>query len=246
MRPSTDILLLSDGGPVSKATADALLARGFPHRVLPPETSRDDVVEKALGCRAIIAMGSGARLPILRAAAEMPGVRGVVLVVADEQDLGPLKRSGIPYSVLRPAPLLEDLVAALGPAMELGTLVMSRESEPELSWVAARDVGRCAVAAIDSEDACGRVIEVASPEPLPLGELASRVAVAAGRTLRVRRLPRWALWPMRVLGKRPFVLTHELVRKVDGAEAAPLVDRRWSRIEEVVTAVREQNSTAVS
>lgn len=247
VRPSTDILLLSDEGPVARAVADLLGGRGIPYRPLPADASLDQVMDHVLGCRAIVAVGAGGRIAELCRAAGMPGVGCLVLVATAEEmlDLATLRRSGVPYTVLRPAPLLENLVDDLAPVLRRGSLLLSRDAEPVLSWVAARDVGRCAVAALDADDACGRVMDVASPERLPLGELAARVAAAQGMTVEVRRLPRWALGPMRLFGRRPFEIGKERVKEVDAAEAVPLLGGRWSTVEDIMSATGEGSSIAV-
>ncbi len=232
MRRPTDILLVHDGDPIGISAADELAASGIPFRHAP---SSDDLVDKALGCRAIVASGAYAQFPRLRAAAEMPGVGALVLIERGEPDLGPLRRSGIPYTVLRPAPLLEEIARALAPAVATGKLGLTRDGDPALTWIAARDVARCAIAAVDADDACGRVIDVASPEVLRLSEFASRVARASGRRLKVTRPPRWAVRALRALGKPPFVLPDQLVAAaaIDGVGAQSLLGAgaEWSTIE---------------
>jgi hypothetical protein len=228
VRRSTDILLVHDGDPIGISAASELATHGLVHRVAAPT---DDLVDKALGCRAIIASAAYAHFPRLRAAAEMPGVGALVLVERGSPDLAPLRRSGLPYTVLRPAPLLEEIVGALAGALASGRLVLARDGDPTLSWVSARDVARCAIAAIDSDDACGRVLDVVAPERLPLSELAARVARASGRRLVITKAPRWALVALRALGRKPFVLPAELAATLDGSRAHALFGDAWSTIE---------------
>jgi uncharacterized protein YbjT (DUF2867 family) len=232
MATRTHILLVHDGDPIGNSAAAELAARAIPHRCLASDASDEDLVDQALHCRAIVAVGAAALTPAVLAAAELPGIGALVAVTRTAgADLAPLRRSGVPYTVLRPAPLLEDLARALGPALAAGRLTLARDRDPALSWVAARDVARCAIAAIDADDLCGRVVEVATTERIALSELATRVAAATGARLKVARLPRWALVAWRALGRSPLALDDALVATVDGSQAAPLVGGVWSTVE---------------
>lgn len=238
MRPSTDILVLHDGDAVGAALEAELAARGIGCRRLPGDAPVEGIVDAALGCRGIIASGAavGMEFPHLLAATALPGLRALVLVPRGEHDLSALRRSGAPYTVLRPAPLLEELAAALEPALAAGRLTLARDDDPALAWVAARDVARVGVAAVDADAACGATLDVAAPERPTLSALATRLAAATGRTLKIRRFPRWALGPLRALGITPFALPRELVSARDGAEAAEIMGGAWTTIEEVAAA----------
>lgn len=226
------ILVLHDGDPVGRAVATTLQAAGTPVRQL---SADDDLATAALGCRHVIAVGDRfAADGALLGACNLPGVGGLVLVVFHDVDLRPLRTRGIPYTVLRVAPILEDIVAALTPLVAAGRIIVDNKADPPLSFVAARDVAQCAVAAIDDPDACGRLVHVAAPARLPVSELARRTSLARGANARVTAWPRWALAALRAVGKRPLRLPPELaIERFPADDVGMLHPGPWRTVDEV-------------
>lgn len=212
------ILVLHEGDPVGAAVVQLLHEADVPARTPPPDTPADALAEAAFGCRAIIAVGDRFAADVaLLGAANMPGVRGLVLAVRGDVDLKPLRTRGIPYTVLRLAPLLEDVVAALARQLERGRVIVDPRDDAAVAAVAIADAAACLVRAVDDDESCGRLVHVAAPERPRLSELAQRIARARGGEARVAAWPRWALVAMRAVGRRPLGLPPEL-------RAAPPVD----------------------
>jgi hypothetical protein len=213
------VLVLHDGDLIGKAVVVHLQSHLIPIREADGSTPADELVARAFGCRGIIAVGD--RFVSDRAlfsAAEMPGVRRLVLVTRADSDLMLLRKRGVPYTVLRVPSLWDEVVDALSPALESGRLVL--ETDPEIASVAAADVAACAAAALDLDDACGRVLSVASPTPSKLSELAKKIAAAQERRLKVSSWPKWVRVAMRALGRAPF-------RLPDTFAAATAEDLSW-------------------
>jgi hypothetical protein len=175
----------------------------------------EDLVGAAFGSHAIIAVGDRfAGHPAVLGAAQMPGVRALIVIVRGSPDLTTLRKKGVPYTVLRVGVLLEDVQEALAPAIARGRLVLDPQSDTPIHAVSAADVATCAVSSISEDSVCGRVITLSAPCALPLSELATRLAEATGRTLTVSRWPKWAVAALRAIGRAPLELP-------DGLKTAP-------------------------
>lgn len=231
----SDVLVLHDQDPIGRAVCARLREAGTPVRELAGDTAAEAVYDEAFGCRGVIAVGDrAASQPALVRAAQRPGVRALVLVASGEVDLRPVRRSGVPYAVLRPAPLLEALSAALEPVLASGRLVLDPEDDVPLSYIAAEDLARCAVAALHAEEACGRTMAAVAPERPRLSELAKRLAAARGLRLKVSAWPRWLRRVARALGRAPFRLPPSLVREAgEGADLSALHGGPWRTPESV-------------
>lgn len=232
------ILVVHDDDPVGHAVVELLRASDTPVRTASSDTPADDVASYAFGCRAIIAIGDRfATDAPLFAAANMPGVRGLVVVVRGDVDLKPLRTRGVPYTVLRRSALLEDVIAELSPHLRNGKLIIDPKDDVPIAAVAAVDAAECAVRAVDVDDVCGRVVHVAAPQRLRLSELAAQVARARGGDVKVvAGWPRWALAAMRAIGRRPFALPAPLRREHPVDDLASLHPGPWRAIEEVAKA----------
>ncbi|MDW8282987.1 MAG: hypothetical protein RMK29_14825 [Myxococcales bacterium] len=217
--PSMSILLLSDpADPLHAPLCAALAARGSVRHV-GADVSDEELGRQALGCTAIVALGDGwATRGALLGAAGLPGVRRLLLVVRGVPDLTALRRKGVPYTVIRPAPLTEDLLAALRPALDRGRLHLARGSDPQLALLSRQDLGAYVAWALTEPHCCGRFLEPAAPGRPRLSEVAMRAAAAAGRPLKVSEVPGWAARALSVLSWRPFQIPAELVRQVPEPE----------------------------
>lgn len=230
------MMVLHDDDPIGRRVVRFLERAGVPVvRPSSSDTAADGLAAAAFGCRAIIAVGDRfAASPAVLGAANMPGVRALVVVVRGDVNLKPLKTRGVPYTVLRVAPLLDDVVAALRPEIETGRLIIDPREDPSVVPVSAIDAARCAIAAVDDDESCGRVVHVAAPERPTLTELARRSARAAGRELKIAQWPRWALAALRAIGRRSYRLPPELrARDFPTDDLISLHREPWRTVEEI-------------
>lgn len=243
--PARAILVVHDDDLVGHAVVQALHATDVPVRVGSSVTLADDLASSAFGCRAIIAVGDRfAANPAVLGAANMPGVRALVVVVRGDVDLKPIRTRGVPYTVLRLAPMLEDVIAAVLPHVCAGKLIVDPKHNPAVVAVTADDAAACAVAAVDADDACGRVFGVAAPDRPALSEFAVTVARAAGRELKVSASPRWALAALRAIGRRAFALPPELIAAPPADDLSLLHPGPWRTVDEI--AKQTMSSTVAS
>jgi hypothetical protein len=239
------ILVVHDDDPVGHAVVKLLHTSETPVRIASSSMPADDLASTAFGCRAIIAVGDRfATDPALAGAANMPGVRALVVVVRGDVELATLKKRGIPYTVLRLAPLADDVIAAVSPHLRNGKLLIDPKDDVPIACVAVEDAAECAVRAVDADDACGRVLHVASSRRLRVSELATAVARANGSDINVvSGWPRWALAALRAIGRRPFTLPAALRADWPSDDLSSIHPGEWRTVEEVA---RSSSSTSVA
>lgn len=232
------ILVVHDDDPVGHAVVKLLHTSDTPVREATSSTPADDLASTAFGCRAIIAVGDrfvtdGA----VAGAANMPGVRALVVVFRGDVDLMPLKKRGVPYTALRLAPLAEDVIAAISPKLRSGKMIIDPKEDLAIATIAVEDAAECAVRAVDADDACGRILTVASPSRVRISELVTKVARATGSDLNVvAGWPRWALAALRAIGRRPFELPAHLRGEVPNDDLSSIHPGPWRTVEEVARA----------
>ena len=108
------ILVLHDRDRIGRAIVHQLEEAQVPLRELDEPLPADELVSAAFGCRGIIAVGDRfAADQAVLAAANMPGVRSLVLVVHKTSDFTLLRKRGVPYTVLRVPLLLEDVITVV-------------------------------------------------------------------------------------------------------------------------------------
>jgi uncharacterized protein YbjT (DUF2867 family) len=115
-----------------------------------------------------------------------------------------LRASGIPWTILRPAPSMERWIWIVGENVPAGgkALVLGKGENP-VNFVSAEDVASVVVDAATGASPPGRVIDVAGSEDVTLMGIVDRFAAALGRPVPVRKVPPAALRAMSVLA-RPF------------------------------------------
>ncbi|HXU74111.1 MAG TPA: hypothetical protein VN947_32565 [Polyangia bacterium] len=229
------ILVVHDDDPIGHAVVKLLHASDTPVRTASSNMPADDLACSAFGCRAIIAVGDRfAADPAVLGGANMPGVRGLVVIVRGDVDLKPLRTRGVPYTVLRLAPLVEDVIEELSPHLQSGKLIIDPKDDVPVAAIAVADAAECAVRAVDADDVCGRVVQIAAPDRLRVSELARAVARARGRDVKVvAGWPRWALAALRAIGRRPFKLSAEIRSEPSADGLASLHPGAWLTVEEV-------------
>ncbi len=237
MHANERILVLHDGDRIGHAVVRQLEAAQVSLRELAEQVPADEVVAAALGCRAVIAIGDRfASDAAVLAAANMPGVRSLVLVVHTADDFTLLRKRGVPYTVLRLAPLLEELVDRLEPVVASGRLILDENGDAPLAFIAADDAAACAIAAVDQDDYCGRIVDVAAAGESTLSAAATAMAKARGQRLKVSEWPRWVITAMRALGRAPFRAPEAFIRKRPSHDASLLHPNPWHTVEEIASA----------
>jgi hypothetical protein len=229
------ILVIHDGDPIGRAIVSQL--DGWPSLQARSDAQSSDLHLAASECRAIIAVGDRvAASAALLSVALNPGIRSLVLLVHRARDFVALRNCGVRYAVLVVAPLIEDLIVALSPALRSGSLILDRAMDSPVQAIAAEDAARCAIAAIDDDDCRGRIIELAAPQAVALSELAQRAAFAMHRPLQVRKWPHWLIQGMRVIKRQPFTLPAELAAQAHQdppADVSQLHPGAWFSVEHV-------------
>ncbi|HEV2235475.1 MAG TPA: SDR family oxidoreductase [Ktedonobacterales bacterium] len=115
-----------------------------------------------------------------------------------------LRASGLSYTILRPAVLMEKFVSLTGDAIQKSgkALIFGRGANP-ISMVSVEDVATLAVLALTGDALRGRAIEVWGPEPITFTQIAAAVDRALGRHSPQRHISRAMLRLMGVAA-RPF------------------------------------------
>ncbi len=195
------ILDTTGTGPLGLAIRQAIRAKGEEVRVtVVGEPS--DLFMTALDCRAIVCAAapnlldakldpspSPERMKTIVRAANAPGVKLVVLVVPSgdrfaEEELV-LKKDGIPYVILRCAPLVEELAEATNFHVT-GSLWLERGRTTEISTCA--DLAAAVLKALDDGALQGATVTVPA-EKVDLAEAIRRGARVAGARMDVRTAP---------------------------------------------------------
>lgn len=185
------ILETTGNGPLGVAVRGAIQRLGEEARTVQADDA--DLFARAFDCRAIVAAAapdlldgrltpspSPDRMRAVVGAANAPGVRLVVLVVPASEAYAEtelvLKRDGIPYVILRCAPLVEELAVATDFHVTR-SVWLGRGRTIALSTAA--DLEAAVRQALAGESPQGDTLDVASAE-LDLAEAIQRAARAAG------------------------------------------------------------------
>jgi uncharacterized protein YbjT (DUF2867 family) len=129
------------------------------------------------------------------AAANAPGVRSAIIVTPrpdDDAELRAVRRSGIPYTILRPPAVVER---ATDPD---ASVLVSRELASARATAVSADMVVDALVGVLDGGACGQSIDITPPPEMTWAELLARVGVSPKPVAPWRaRLGRW-------LGARTF------------------------------------------
>jgi uncharacterized protein YbjT (DUF2867 family) len=113
-----------------------------------------------------------------------------------------LQRSGLAWTIVRPAPYLETWVGIIGAKLPgNGPALVFGPGRNPITFVSARDVAAVVDLAVHDPSQRGQVLEVAGPEQLTFTQLADRLVAATGRPGRVRHIPLPMLRAMSVLAR---------------------------------------------
>lgn len=94
-----------------------------------------------------------------------------------------LKRSGVPFSILRPNSFMENILAFYAPTIRTQDAFYAAMRESRVSFVAVEDIATSAARLLKSK-AENRVHEINGPEAVTYNELAERITRVSGRPIR--------------------------------------------------------------
>jgi hypothetical protein len=191
------MILISGNDPIVDGLCSALDALGHPYRRVnelganqawEPRATTVMIVEP-LPRVAATATASERGLREIISAANAPGVRSAIIVTPRpdaDAELRTVRRSGIPYTILRPVPVVEH---ATGP--DKPVLVARELAGAPATAVTADMIVESVVGVLDG-NACGQTIDVAAPPEMTWGELLARAGVTPKPVARWRaRVGRW-------------------------------------------------------
>jgi uncharacterized protein YbjT (DUF2867 family) len=124
------------------------------------------------------------RLSVLPAAIDAP-IRGPRLHGEADQAL---IESGIPYTLVKPAHFMQNLLAFAGPIAAQG-LIPAPLGQAAIGTIDVRDVAAVAVAALTGAGHAGQSYVVTGPEALTMAAMAERLSSALGREVRYADVP---------------------------------------------------------
>jgi uncharacterized protein YbjT (DUF2867 family) len=148
-------------------------------------------------------------------------------------------QSGLPYTVLRPAPLMEALVE--GPlsydVRQTGVVQSPIKGDVPVSYLAARDLGRFAVLALEDAALNCETVEVGGPEPVTFNGLLPWVAGVFRRPVTYEEIPLRKL--KRRLGEHGVQLIAQVNREGCRVDMRPLLERVHLPLADVRTFLSE-------
>ncbi len=124
------------------------------------------------------------RLSVLPAAVDAP-IRGPQLHGAADQAL---IASGIPYTLIKPAHFMQNLLAFAGPIASQG-LIPAPLGQAAIGTIDVRDVAAVAVAALTGGGHAGQSYVVTGPEALTMATMAERLSSVLGREIQYADIP---------------------------------------------------------
>ena len=122
-------------------------------------------------------------------AANAPGVRSAIIVTPRpdaDAELRAVRRSGIPYTILRPLPVVERACDPEKPVL------VARDLADTPATALTSDMVVAAVTGVLDGSACGQTLDVAPPSEMTWSELLARAGVTPKPVARWRaRMGRW-------------------------------------------------------
>ena len=126
--------------------------------------------------------------------------------------------SGLPYTILRSSIMFgegDEFLNALAGLVRVSPLVpVAGSGRNRFQPIAAADVARCVVLAVDREDLKGKTIEIGGPQQLSYNEIIGAVARTLGKRRLYFHLPVWLMYlatsVVQRLQPRPLITTDQL------------------------------------
>jgi uncharacterized protein YbjT (DUF2867 family) len=150
------------------------------------------------------ARAAGVRQFVFTSARIPPAFLAIDYFAAKRRTEEYLRRSGVPFTILRPTAFMETWGAMLGePALRQGKVRIFGPGRLPINFVAVDDVAAVAVLTLDRPDAMNAVVEIGGPENLTQLQVVEIFERLAGRPVRRSHMP---VWMMRILPPllRPF------------------------------------------
>lgn len=101
-----------------------------------------------------------------------------------------LKRSGVPYSVLRPNSFMQNILGYFAGTIQTQDAFYSSMGSSRVSLVDVQDIADVACALLTSGNPQNETYELNGPEALTYAEVAERISQVCGRAIRYVDLPR--------------------------------------------------------
>jgi hypothetical protein len=195
-REVTNMILITGNDPIVDSLCSALDSLGHTYRRVDALDSdhawqlRATAVLFVEPLPRVAAPASESRgLRELISAANVPGVRSAIAVTSrpdDDAELRAIRRSGIPYTILRPLPVVDRASDPDKPV-----LVARELADAPATAVTAEMVVEAIVRVIDGS-ACGQTLDIAPPSETTWNELLVRAGVPAKPVAKWRaRVGRW-------------------------------------------------------
>ncbi len=151
--------------------------------------SSSEVGRRADQHRAAIAAASEAGVSLLAYTSMLHADTSPLALSAEhKQTEGMLRRSDLPYVILRNGWYTENYTAGIPAALEHGTL-LGCAGDGRISSAARADFAAAAAAVLLSEDQDGRVYELAGDEAYTMTDLAAEISRQAGREVVYKDMP---------------------------------------------------------
>ena len=126
--------------------------------------------------------------------------------------------SGLPYTILRSSIMFgegDEFLNVMAGLVRVSPLVpVAGSGRNRFQPIAAADVARCVVLAVDREDLKGKTIEIGGPQQLSYNEIIGAVARTLGKRRLYFHLPVWLMYlatsVVQRLQPRPLITTDQL------------------------------------
>lgn len=147
-----------------------------------------------------------------------------------------LRASGLSWTILRPAGFMENLLPVIRAVQRLGVAPLVGQGNSPISYIAAEDVARAALLALERAEVVGTTWSLGGPEDLTNRDCVRMVAAVLGRPVRILSIP---VGPVRFVARMAWPLLPgwlafvEILAFVDrfgllAPHALPVSDLPWS------------------
>jgi uncharacterized protein YbjT (DUF2867 family) len=185
-------------------TANAFMGKGSESVAAVDEAGNRHLIDAARSAGVRQFVFTSGRLP--------PEFRAVDYFAAKSKTEDSLRRSGVPFTILRPTAFMEIWAQMLGePIVRNRRVSIFGAGTLPINFVAVEDVAEVAVMTLDRPDTLNAVVEIGGPENLTQLQVVETFERIVGRKAKRSHLP---VWVMRILPPlvRPF--TPVLARQI--------------------------------
>jgi uncharacterized protein YbjT (DUF2867 family) len=196
LRDAASLIGACEGATHVVTTANAFMGRGGDSVAAVDEAGNQALIDAA--------RRAGARQFVFTSGVLPPRFLAIDYFAAKRRTEEYLRRSGMPFTILRPTAFMETWAGMLGePIVRTGKVTIFGPGTLPINFVAVEDVAAVAVLTLDRTDALNAIVEIAGPENLTQLEVVELFERLTGTRARRTHLP---VWLMRVLPPliRPF------------------------------------------